>query len=76
VRDVLVWSKAPFMFRTELVPIDGSSGKRDAEVGELKRLGDHPVVIQLVAGDITIEVAASAEQQALLAGPFTATVAT
>jgi hypothetical protein len=74
VRDVLVWSKAPFMFRTELVPIDRTTGERDAEVGELKRLGDHPVVIQLVAGYNTIEVAAREEQQALLAGPFTAAV--
>lgn len=72
VRDVLVWSKAPFMFRTELIPIDRTSGQRDADLGELKRLGDHPVVIQLVAGDTTIEVAASAAHQDLLAGPFTA----
>jgi len=61
VRDVLVWSKAPFMFRTELVPVDRLSGEREATAGEVKRLGDHPVVIEVIAGDATIEFAANAQ---------------
>jgi len=76
VRDVLVWSKAPFMFRTELIAIDRFVGERDAEEAEIKRLGDRPVVIQLEAGDNTIEIAASSANRTLLAGPFTTVVAT
>ena len=72
VHDVLVWSKAPFMFRTALVPVDRVTGERDAAEGEVKRLGDHPHVVEFVAGDVTIEVAASAEQRALIVGPFAA----
>ena len=71
VRDVLVWSKAPFMFRTELVPIDRLSGQRDAEHGEVKRLGDHPQVVEVAAGDAKVEVAAKAEDHRQLTGPFT-----
>jgi hypothetical protein len=72
VRDVLVWSKAPFMFRTQLIPIDSVSGERQAAEGELKRLGDRPAVVACVAGDSTIELAANAEHRALLGGPFAA----
>jgi hypothetical protein len=72
VRDVLAWSKAPFMFRTELVPIDRISGTRDATHGEVKRLGDHPFVATCVAGDAKIELAASEEDHAVLMGPFAA----
>jgi len=72
VRDVLVWSKAPFMFRTELVPVDRLSGERVAEPGEVKRLGDHPVVIEVIAGDATIEFAANADAGSLVKGPFAA----
>jgi len=76
VRDVLVWSKAPFMFRTELVPVDRLSGEREATAGEVKRLGDHPVVIEVVAGDATIEFAANAQAGTLVKGPFAAPATT
>jgi hypothetical protein len=72
VRGVLAWSKTPFMFRTELVPVDRMSGVRDATDGEVKRLGDHPVVATFVAGGATFEVAASEEDHAVLAGLFAA----
>jgi len=72
VRDVFVWSKAPLMFRNELVPVDRVSGERPANDGEVRRLGDSPVVIELAVGDATIEVAAKAEDQALATGPFPA----
>jgi hypothetical protein len=70
VRDVLVWFEAPFMFRTRTVPVDRLSGEREAADGEVKRLGDDPVVATFVAGDATFELAAKAEQQAMLSGPF------
>jgi Protein of unknown function (DUF2550) len=57
VRDVLVWSKAPFMFRNDLVPVDRMAGEH-ANAGGVKRLGDKPVVIEFEAGDARIEVAA------------------
>jgi hypothetical protein len=46
VRDVLVWTKAPFLFRNELVVADGLDQQRPARPDEVKRLGDHPVVIR------------------------------
>src|SRR5215217_5323386 len=42
VRDVLVWTKAPFLFRNELVPVDALDQQRSADPGEVKRLGDDP----------------------------------
>jgi hypothetical protein len=70
VRDVLVWTKAPFMFRNELVPVDALQSERSASTEELKRLGDDPVVIELRTGAATIEVAASGDDRDLLRGPY------
>jgi hypothetical protein len=40
VRDVLVWTKKPLLFRNELVAVDGPAGEaRTAEPGEVKRSG-------------------------------------
>jgi hypothetical protein len=72
VRDVLVWNKGPFMYRTDLVPVDAASGERQADKGEVKRLGERPAVIELAAGDAKIEIAARAEQRDLVIGPFAA----
>src|SRR5215218_8116970 len=58
VRDVLVWTKAPFLFRNELVAADGLDRRRPAAPDEVKRLGDHPIVVQLRVGGATVEVAA------------------
>jgi hypothetical protein len=44
VRDVLVWMKAPFLLRNELVAADGLAGQRPADPDEVKRLGDNAVV--------------------------------
>jgi hypothetical protein len=70
VRDVLVWSKGPFMYRDELVPIDARSGERTPRDGEVKRLGDHPVVAEFASGAATIEVAAKTENRNRVNGPF------
>jgi hypothetical protein len=72
VRDVLVWSKSPFLYRDYLVPIDSATGLRTGRPGEVKRLGDEPVVIGFACGNDTIEVAARAAHRALVAGPMTA----
>jgi len=71
VRDVLVWSKAPLMFRNELVAVDRLSGERQANAGEVKRLGDKPVVVEFTAAGAKIEIAAKAEHHALVTGPLT-----
>lgn len=72
VREILVWNKAPLMITNELVPIDRRLGERQMEAGELKRLGDKPVIIKFVSDDAEIEVAATVEHRALVAGPVTA----
>jgi hypothetical protein len=70
VRDILVWTKAPFLFRNELVPTDRLDEERPARTDEVKRLGDHPDVMQVTAGGATLEVAAKAEDTELLLGPY------
>jgi hypothetical protein len=70
VRDVLVWTKAPFLFRNELVPTDRLDEQRPARADEVKRLGDHPGVIKVTVDGATVEVAAKAEDTELLLGPY------
>jgi hypothetical protein len=70
VRDVLVWSKAPFMFRNELVPVDRLAGEHPAHADGVKRFGDNPVVTEFASGGATIEVAARAGCRALVTGPM------
>jgi hypothetical protein len=70
VRDILVWTKGPFLLRNELVPADGMGEQRPAGADEVKRLGDHPGVIRVAAGGATVEVAAKAEDIELLLGPY------
>jgi hypothetical protein len=70
VRDVLVWTKAPFFFRNELVAVEGMNEQRAAGPDEVKRLGDHPIVVRLTLGSARVEVAAQNENGALLRGPY------
>ena len=74
VRDVLVWTKGPFLFRNELVAADGLEGQRPGRSDEVKHLGDHPVVIRVRSGDATVEVAAGREDSRLLLGPYVASI--
>jgi hypothetical protein len=70
VRDVLVWTKAPFLFRHELLPADGVDEQRPARPDEVKHVGDHPVVIRLNVGRAAIEVATDGDHHELLLGPY------
>ena len=72
VRDVLVWTKAPFMFRNELVAVDGLAGAaRRAKPGEVKRLGTEPVIVPLAAdGGARVEVAAPGGDRGRAIGPL------
>jgi hypothetical protein len=77
IRDVLVWNDAPFLFRTKLIPVDGTdaSGIHGAQ-GTVKGLGKHPVVAPLVAGQRSrLELATSDEDRELGLGPFARTSA-
>jgi hypothetical protein len=69
VRDVLVWTKAPLPLRDELIAVD-SAEQRATDVAEVKRLGEHPVVVRLAAGTAIAEVAAHVEDTELIHGPF------
>jgi hypothetical protein len=74
VRDVFVWTKAPLLFRNEILAIDGFVGQRAAGPDEITRLGDQPTVIRLNVADATVEVAASAENGQLMLGPYRQTL--
>ena len=69
IRDVLVWTKGPFLYRNEILPADGVEEQRTAAPGEVKRLGDNPTVMRLKIGSAVVEVATKAEDGAPL-GPF------
>ena len=71
VRDILVWTKAPLLFRNELIPTDGLDQQRPARPDdEVKRLGDQPTVIRLKTDDAIAEVAASEGDTTQLLGPY------
>jgi hypothetical protein len=70
VGDVLVWTKAPLLFRNELLETDGADEQRPRGPQEVKRLGDHPVVVLVRAGSATAELAARDDDRDLVLGPY------
>lgn len=70
VRDVFVWTKKPFLFRNELVPVDRFQDVRPAREGEVKRLGAEPVVIELAADGAVIQLAAPGKHRDRALGPY------
>jgi hypothetical protein len=70
VGGILVWTKAPFLFRNELVAVEGLDEERPAGPHEMKRLGDHPVIARLRTEDGAAEVAVRDDDRALLLGPY------
>jgi hypothetical protein len=75
VRDVLVWTKAPFLFRNEIVAADGLESRHPADPDEVKHLGDRPAVIRVRLDGATVEVAADGADTELLLGPYRKEVA-
>ena len=71
---MLVWTKAPALFRNELVAVDGlGDAVRAAEPGEVKRLGSDPVIVALAAeGGARVEVAAPVDSRERALGPVVA----
>jgi len=76
VRDVFVLTKPPFLFRNGLLATDAPENDRPADPDEVRRLSDAPVLIRLRAGEATVNVAASGEDQELLSGPYRRPVGT
>jgi hypothetical protein len=70
VRDVLIWTKAPFLFRNEVLAADGLDEQRPAASDEVKRLGDHPVVVRVRIGSAMVELAAHESDAELALDPF------
>ena len=70
VRDILVWTKGPFLYRNELLPADNLEAQRTAAPHEIKRLGDDPTVAKLKVGSAAVEVATKKEESTGLLGPF------
>jgi hypothetical protein len=56
------------LFRNELIPIDGVEEPQAAGSNEVKRLGDHPVVVRIRTGDATAEIAVRGEDSKLALG--------
>jgi hypothetical protein len=72
VRDVLVWEKAPLLWRTKAIPVDGTdvSGIHGAN-GSVSRLGKRPIVTPLLSDHRSrLELATSEEDRDLVLGPF------
>jgi hypothetical protein len=74
VRDVLVWTKAPLMFRNELVAADGLAGEvHPAEPGAVKRIGGDPVILPMSAdGGAHIELATASDDRGRALEPLAA----
>ncbi|HEY6749488.1 MAG TPA: DUF2550 family protein [Mycobacteriales bacterium] len=72
VGDVLVWTKAPLLFRNELVAVDGLAAEaRAAEPGEVKRLGKDPLIVMLAAdGGARVELGVPREDHGRALGPL------
>jgi len=72
IRDILIWTNKPFLFRNEVVLAEGLAGEvRAAKPGEVGRLGKQPAVVPLaVEGDARVEVAVAADGRERAPGPF------
>ncbi|WP_030621592.1 DUF2550 family protein [Streptomyces fulvoviolaceus] len=73
IRDILVWYRAPLLFRSEFVPADSLAGPdRVAESGEVKRLGKDLVMLSIAAENgARLELLSSANERRQAHGPFT-----
>ena len=69
VRDVLVWTPAPFFLRNTFAAVDTVEGHHQP-TGKVRRLGDNPRVITLAAGGAGIDITVRAEDVALVTSAF------
>ena len=69
VRDVLVWTPAPFFLRNTFVAVDTVQGTHNP-TGKVRRLGDNPRVITLTANGARIDITVRAEDVVLVTTAF------
>ena len=74
VRDVLIWNKAPLLLTNRLVAVDRIAEERQANEGEVKRVGNTAIIVTFAADGADIEVAASSDERALVKGLLTTTI--
>jgi hypothetical protein len=72
VGNVLVWAKAPSLFRNELVQADlvGAVPRETGPADKVRRLGSGPVIVTVAAGGARIEIAAAAVHRERALGAF------
>lgn len=71
IRNVLVFSPAPFFVSNNILLIDGVQGApRPAPPGEVKRLGSDPVIFLLATDGATVALAARGEHRQVAIAPF------
>lgn len=72
VGEVLVWAKAPSLFRNELVDARRMSVevRETAPDDKVRRLGNRPVVVTVASGGARIEIATAADHQERAVGSF------
>jgi hypothetical protein len=64
---VLVWTKGPFLFQKVSVPTERMAEIRAAKAGEVKRLGNAPIVAELTTEGASVWLAAHGEDRGLVA---------
>lgn len=74
VHDVLLVNKGLALVRTQPLPIAAAEGRvEEADPREIKRMGDHPILLQSrLDNGATIQLAAPGEARSLACGPFEA----
>ena len=72
IGDVLVWAKAPSLFRNEFVQADlvGAVPREAGPADKVKRLGRGPVIVTIAAGGARVEIATAADQRGRALGAF------
>ena len=69
VPDVIIWNKGPIMYRTRVFPVDVLWGVRPAHPGEVKGLGEQPVIAEFHSHSATIQIAVRLEDRPLVVAP-------
>jgi hypothetical protein len=69
VRDVLIWTPAPFFLRNAFAAIDAVEGTTNP-TGRVRRLGDNPRVVTLTTGSAHLDIILRAEDVVLVTSGF------
>lgn len=66
---MLAWTPAPLCLRNGLVPVYSIEGHHTAD-GKLRRIGDNPQAVILVAGGARIEIIVAGHDVSLVTAPL------